>query len=178
MGIEDGLCKAACLEQAEAKKHRVTHAGPDGAADVRSNGNALNQYSVDGNAYNDEKCLESQSKQGTKIILAHAAPFLAHHSCHRDGRKGGYKVNLDHSAVGNDEDTDGDCPGADASEQGLKPQSQQRSDLHIHEPGFQIGHYSGNINAGISGDNTRCTAYHALCSIKYTHDDVPCICDD
>jgi len=59
MGIEDGLCKAAGFEQAEAKKHRVAHAGPDGAADVRSNGNALNQHSVDGNAYNDEKCLES-----------------------------------------------------------------------------------------------------------------------
>ena len=121
MGIEDGLCKAACFEQAEAKQNCVAHAGPDRTADICSNGNALNQHSVDGNAYNDEKCLESQSEQGTKVILAHAAPFLAHHSCHRDGCKGGHKVDLDHSAVGDDEDADGDCPGAYASEQGLEP---------------------------------------------------------
>ena len=110
--------------------------------------------------------------------MAHAAPFLAHHSCHRNGRKGGHKVYLDHSTVGDDEDADGDGPGTDTGEQGLKPQSQKRPDLHIHEPGFQIGHHGGDINAGISCDNTRCAAYHTLGGIEYTHDDVPCICDD
>ena len=78
---------------------REPHAQPDGRGDVVIYEHILYQYRIDGDADDDEKALKRQSQQGAKIILPHAAPFLAHHGGHRDGGHGRDKVNLNHTAI-------------------------------------------------------------------------------
>ena len=52
----------------------------------------------------------------------------------------GRAVDLDHTAINNDKDTDIQRPHGNANKEGLEPQSEQRSQIHFHQPRFQIGH--------------------------------------
>ena len=51
-----------------------------------------------------------------------------------------HKVDLDHTAINNDKDTDIQRPHGNANKEGLEPQSEQRSQIHFHQSRFQIGH--------------------------------------
>ena len=64
-------------------------------------------------------------------------------SAHRLWMKSGASgraVDFDHTAINNDKDTDIQRPHGNANKEGLEPQSEQRSQIHFHQPRFQIGH--------------------------------------
>ena len=48
-------------------------------------GDVLHQHGVDRHTDDNEERLEAQGQQAAQVVLAHAAPFLAHHGRHRDG---------------------------------------------------------------------------------------------
>ena len=77
----------------------MAHAQPNGRGNVVVYEHILYQHRIDGDADDDEKALKRQRQQASQVVLSHAAPFLAHHGGHGDGRDAGDKVNLDHSAV-------------------------------------------------------------------------------
>lgn len=52
-------------------------------------------------------------------------------SRHGDRRDRCDEEHFDHSAVGNDEDADGDSPGTQPHEQRLKPKSKERPQIHL-----------------------------------------------
>ena len=52
----------------------------------------------------------------------------------------GRAVNLDHTAINDDKDTDIQRPHGNADKEGLEPQPEQRPQIHFHQPWFQIGH--------------------------------------
>ena len=64
-------------------------------------------------------------------------------SAHRLWMKSGASgraVNFNHTAINHDEDADIQRPHGNANKEGLEPQSEQRSQIHFHQPRFQIGH--------------------------------------
>src|SRR5699024_159492 len=81
---------------------------------------------IDAHADNNEKCLKAQGHQGAQVVLAHAAPFPAHHGRHRDGSHRGHEIDFHHPAINDDEYADGERPHGNAHKQGLKPQAEQR----------------------------------------------------
>lgn len=100
---------------------------------------------------------------------------------HRFWMKGGASgraINLYHSSECDDEDTDGKCPCADTHKQGLEPETKQRSNVHFHEPCFQIHDDRIEVDARIRNDHARCAADHALRDVKDCHHDIPCVGDD
>ena len=52
----------------------------------------------------------------------------------------GRAVDLNHTAINDDKDTDIQRPHGNADKEGLKPKPEQRSQIHFHQPRFQIGH--------------------------------------
>ena len=50
----------------------------------------------------------------------------------------GRAVNLNHTPVGDDKDADRERPHGDTDKQTLEPQTKQRSDVHFHQPFFQV----------------------------------------
>ena len=146
---EDRFCHRTGPEQGEAQQYRVAHASPDGVADVRADGNVLHKGSIDRHADNNEKGLESQRKQGAKVILSHVAALFGEHRCHRDRSNGGHEIDFYHSSECDDEDTDGECLCADTYKQGLEPQTKQRSNIHFHESCFQIDDDGVDVDGGI-----------------------------
>ena len=85
MCVEYGFGQAAGLEQRKTQQHGIAHTAPDRHDDVLLGGDVLHQYGVDRYTDDNQKCLEAQSQQAAQVVLAHAAPFLAHHGRHRDG---------------------------------------------------------------------------------------------
>ena len=140
VGREQALGQAPRLEQGEAQQHRIAHTRPDRRADVGADGDPLHQHSVDRHTHHDEKRLEAQREQRFQIVLAYAAPFLAQHSGHRDRGHAGDKVYLKHTAIGDDENADGQRPHGNTHEQRLHPQAQQRSQVHRLKPSLHVGH--------------------------------------
>ena len=88
------------------QKNRIAHTAPNRHNHIFLRSDVLYQYSINRHTDNNEKCLESQRQQGAQIVLAHAAPFLAHHGSHGDGCNGCHKVNFNHTAINHDEDAD------------------------------------------------------------------------
>ena len=62
MSVENTAGQAAGFEQAEAQKHRIAHAGPDGTGNIRGGADVLHQNSVDGHADHNEERLEAQGE--------------------------------------------------------------------------------------------------------------------
>ena len=91
MRLKDGFCETAGFEQRKAQQYGVAHAAPDRHDDVIFQSDVLHQHSINCHADDDEKRLKAQRQQGAQIVLAHAAPFLAHHGSHGDGRNGCHK---------------------------------------------------------------------------------------
>ena len=92
----------------------------------------------------------------------------AYHSRMKSGTSG-RAIDLNHAPVDDNENADGDCPGADSHEQGLKPQPQQRPHIHFHEPAFQIRDHGGNIDAGVSDHHSGSAVDNALGSVEDAH---------
>ncbi len=63
MCVKDSLSERTCLEQREAKQHRVAHARPNRRADVLIDNHVLYKYGVDCHAYDNEKALKRQCQQ-------------------------------------------------------------------------------------------------------------------
>lgn len=140
------------LKERKAQQDRIAHAAPDGHNDVGFGGNTLHQHGVDRHTDDDEKCLEAQGDQRAQIVLAHTAPFLAHHGGHGDGRDAGDEVNLDHSAVDDDENADGQPPHGKAHHEGLQPQPQKRPHVHLQQPRLKVRDMVGKVDGGVAHD--------------------------
>ena len=52
----------------------------------------------------------------------------------------GRAVDLNHTAINDDKDTDIQRPHGNANKEGLEPKPEQRSQIHFHQSQFQIGH--------------------------------------
>ena len=52
----------------------------------------------------------------------------------------GRAVNFDHTAINHNKNADIQLPHGDADKERLEPQAEQRSQIHFHQPRFQIGH--------------------------------------
>ena len=178
MCVEDALGEGTGFEQREAEQHRISHASPDRIADVAADGDVLHQHGIDGDTDDDKERLKAECKQTAQIILPRLPPFAVHHGRHRNGRDGGHEVNLDHASIHDDEDADGKRPHGNPDEQALKPQSEQRSKLHLCKACFQIGNNAADIDGRIGNDNTACAVHDALRRVKNPHDDVPSVRHD
>ena len=173
MRVEDGFCEASGLKKRKAEQDGVAHARPDGRADFRVHGDALNQNGVNRHADDNEERLKAQRQQGSQIILTHCTPFAVYHCCHRDGRNGRYKVDFNHPPIHDDENADGECPHGKADKEALKPQPEQGADIHCHEPRFEVSCDGSDVDGGIRYDDARRVIDHALRHVKHAHDDVP-----
>ena len=111
VGIEDTLAQTACLEEREAKEHSVAHTSPDGADDIAADSHRLQQYSVDGDAQDDEEGLKAQGKKRSEIVLTHLSGFTVHHGRQGDRCNGSHHIDLNHAPVDNNENTDCQHPG-------------------------------------------------------------------
>jgi hypothetical protein len=127
----------ACLEQGEAEQNGVAHNAPNRVDCIAGNGNVLNQYRVDGHTDQDQKALKTQRKQGFQIVLPDVALLMVASGCHRNGGKAHHAINLDHSAVDNDKNDDGQDSHGNADEERLQEQPEQRANFHLHHAGFQ-----------------------------------------
>ena len=63
MGSEQALCEAAGLKECKTQKHRISHAAPDGAGDIPSRADGLNENGIDRHAHHNEKRLKRQREQ-------------------------------------------------------------------------------------------------------------------
>ena len=114
----------ACLEQGEAEQNGVAHNAPNRVDCIAGNGNILDQYRVDGHTDQDQKALKTQRKQGFQIVLPDVALLMVALGCHRNGGKAHHAINLDHSAVDNDKNDDGQDSHGNADEERLQEQSE------------------------------------------------------
>ena len=150
MCVEHRLGETARFEQRKAQQNRVAHAAPHGGTQIAADGNGLHQYRIDRHADDNEKCLEAEGKQGSKIVLPHAARLLAHHGRHWNRGDRRDKVDLNHAPVGDEEHADGDGLHGDAHKQALEPQAEQFSDLHALQPCFEAACHGENDDAGVA----------------------------
>ena len=178
MRVEYRLGQTACLEQREAKQHRVAHAAPHGGAQITADGDRLHQHRVDCHTDDNKKGLEAEGKQRSEIVLTHAACLLAHHSRHWDRCDGGDQVDLDHAPVGNEKHTDRNSLHGDTHKQTLEPEAEQFADLHALQSSLQPVCHGGYVDAGIADDHAGRPVDNALRHIKDAHDDVPGVRDD
>ncbi len=149
MGIEDGFGKTSGLEQGEAEQNRVAQGGPYGLDDVSFRGYVLHQDGIDTDADHDEKSLEGQGQKGTKIILSHTAPFPVDHGGHGDWPHRRDQIDLDHTAIDDQEDTDTQGLHGKANEQALKPKSEEGSQFHGSQPCLKVCHCGSQIHRGV-----------------------------
>ncbi len=124
MGVQDAFCKAPRLEQGKAEQHGISHASPDSRADVAGHGDIPHQHRIDTHADNDQKRLESQGEQGAEIVLSHLPPFPVEHGRHGDRGYGSHQINLHHTAIDDDKNTDGQRPHGNADKKALEPQAE------------------------------------------------------
>ena len=64
-------------------------------------------------------------------------------SAHRLWMKSGASgraVDLNHTAINDDKDTDIQRPHGNADKEGLEPKPEQRPQIHFHQSRFQVGH--------------------------------------
>ena len=131
-GLRNAFVRTLGLEEGKTQQDRIAHTAPDSHDDVGFSGDILYQHGINRHADDDEKCLEAQGKQRTQIVLSHAARFLAHHGSHRDRGNRSHKVNLNHTAIDHDKDTDIQRPHGNANHKRLCPQANQRPQVHFH----------------------------------------------
>ena len=122
-GIRRGECLGLKWKDIDARAATLNIAR-NGVDDVIHKRDVLHQNGVDGNADDNQKCLEAQRQQGTDVILPHAAPFLAHHGRHWDGGNRGDEIYFNHSSECDNENADGQRPHGNAHEQRLEPQAE------------------------------------------------------
>ena len=90
----------------------------------------------------------------------------------------GRAVNLDHTAINDDKDTDIQRPHGNADKERLEPQAEQRPQVHIHQPGLHIGHDRGDVDGSVGTDDARRLRHHTLGHVEHSHHDIPCVCDN
>ena len=178
MGVEHRFTEAAGLKQGKAQQHGIANTAPYRCNHISFRCNILHQHRVDADTDNDEERLEAQGEQGTQVVLAHLPPFPVGHGRHGDRRNGCDQVDFHHAAIGDDENTDGKRPHGNAHKQTLEPQTEQRPQIHLHEPGIQVCGDAGNVDAGVPGHHAGRAVYHALGHIENAHDDAPGVRDD
>ena len=179
MRPEQGLSEAAGLEKREAQEDRVPHTAPNGAGNVvAAQRNALHQHRVDPHADHNEKRLEAQGQQGAEIVLPRVAPLPVHHCGKGDGTYRGHQIHLNHPAVDDQEDTDGEDLRTQPHEDALEPQPQQGANAPIRELGLQVGGHAGYVDARVRNNDAGALAHHILRHIEHRHDDVPGVGDD
>ena len=121
MGAEQRFGQAARFEQCETQQHGVAHTGPDGPGNIAACGNTLHQDRIDPHAHHNEERLESQGKQGAKVVLPRGAPIPISHGGKGNGADRGSQVHFDHASVNDQHDADGQCVHGQAHKQGLEP---------------------------------------------------------
>ena len=67
MRVEYRLGQTACLEQREAKQHRIAHAAPHSGAQITADGDRLHQHRIDRHTDDNEKGLEAEGKQRSEM---------------------------------------------------------------------------------------------------------------
>ena len=103
---------------------------------------------------------------------------LPHHGGHGDGCDAGDEVYLDHSAVDDDENADGQRPHGEAHHEGLQPQPQERPHVHLQQPRLKVRDMVGKVDGGVAHDKAGGAVDHALRRLEYAHDDIPCVGHD
>lgn len=121
MGAEQGFGKRSRFEQCEAQQHRVAHASPNSPGNIAACGNALYQNGIDAYTHHNQKCLEAQGKQGAEVVLSGGAPIPIGHGGKRDRSNGGSQVHLDHAAINDQHDADGQSVHGQSHKEGLEP---------------------------------------------------------
>ena len=149
MGIEDGFGKTSGLKQGETEQNGIAQGGPYSLDDVSFRGDVLHQDGINADTDHDEKGLECQGQKGAKIILSHTAPFPVDHGGHGDGSHRRDQIDLDHSAIDDQEDTDTQGLHGKADKQTLKPESEEGSQFHGAQPCLKVCHCSGKIHRGV-----------------------------
>ena len=138
----------------------------------------MHQHRVNRHADDDEERLKAQGKQRPKVILSHLAPSVIHHGRHGNGGKRRNNVDFHHPAINDDENADAERLKGHAHEQGLKPQPQQRAQLHLLQPHLQISNDLHKVNVRIRADDSGGAAHDALRRVKDPHDDIPGVGND
>jgi len=149
MGIEDGFGKTSGLEQGETEQNGIAEGGPYCLDDVGFRGDVLHQDGINTDTNHDEEGLEGQCQEGAKIILSHTAPFSVDHGGHRDGSDRRDQIDLDHSAIDDQENTDTQGLHSKANEQALKPESKERTQFHDGQPRLKVSHCGSQIHRGV-----------------------------
>lgn len=178
VGIEDTLAQTACLEEREAKEYGVAHTSPDGVDDIVADSHRLQQYSVDGDAQDDEESLKAQGKKRSEIVLTHLPGFAVHHGRQGDRRNGSDHIDLNHAAIYDHKDTDRQRPADNGDQHGLEPQAEQCADVHFHQAILDIRDDGFKIDSCIGNDDAGCVVHHSLSDLKYAHNDVPGVGDN
>lgn len=167
----------AGFEQGEAEQHRVTHDAPDRVDGISHDGNILDENGVDRNADQNEEPLKAQSEQAFQIVLPHVALLVISEGRHRERSKADHAVDLDHSAVDDDKDDDGEDAHGDADEEGLQEQAEQGTDIHLHHAGLQDGK-PDVVHLCVPCDDTAGLGDHLLGQVEHRHDDIKGVGDE
>ena len=80
--------------------------------------------------------------------------------------------------IDDDKNADGQQPRDDLHQDGLDKQPEKRTDLHFHQPLFQIDDDLLQMDARIRHDHARRAVDHALRRFKHAHHNRPCIGHD
>ena len=81
----------------------------------------------------------------------------------------GRAIYLDHTAIHNDKDHDGQHPHAQVDNVGLQPQADQLPHPHCFKLRFQVGQRSGDVHVPVY--HAGALAHHILGDVKHRHDD-------
>ena len=169
---------AAGFEQGKAQQHRIADARPDSRYYIGSYRDGMHQHRVNRHADDDEKRLKAQGKQRPKVILSHLTPVVIHHGRHGNGGKRRDNVDFHHPAIDDHENADAERLNSYAHEESLKPQAQQRTQLHFLQPYLQISKDLHKVNVRIRADDSGSAAHDALRRVEDPHDDVPGVGND
>ena len=90
----------------------------------------------------------------------------------------GRAINLDHPAVNDNENADGQRPHGNADEKGLEPQAEQWAEIHRHKLCFEIGDDGADVYGGICNNNAGGAVDNTLRHVKHAHYNIPCVCHD
>ena len=87
----------------------------------------------------------------------------------------GRAIHLDHAAVNDQHDTDGEGVHGQPHKEGLEPQAEQFPGSQGFKLLLHIRDNAVYVNGGVPDDDPRALIDHALADIENPHDDVPCV---
>ena len=175
MCSKDGFRYAASLEQTEAEQNRVAHTAPNGPGYIRCLSDLLDQHRIDADNHHNQKGLEAQRQQGFQVVLTDAAPLRIAQRGKGDRPQRSHGINLNHSAVGHKENTDGKNVHRQPHNKGLEPQAEQRPDVHSFQLCFKVGNEGVKVNAGFPDNHPGALVDDGLGGVENAHDDIPCV---